>query len=116
MTSSETNTENTKTTTNVLVGSVLGTIGIALGLVSVARYSWVAWQGTKIEDRHERALHVIILCLWILVPPIWFAIEPSLPHGKNEKKFRKGQDAWSKIWVGVSAMLTLLASVILKTN
>jgi len=84
-------------TTNVKVGISLGSAGLALALGSVARYAWLGWHGiVPMHGGFEKALHLIILCLWIVVPPVWFALEPYLPHGSSEEDFRRRQDAGRK--------------------
>src|SRR5579863_7707074 len=57
------------------------------------------------------AFHMVVLCLWIFVPPVWFALETYItdPQYKNTH-LRKSQEMYSRIWVAVSVMLAALAS------
>jgi hypothetical protein len=102
--------------TNEAVGFVLGSIGTALAAISVVLYVrprlWV-W-----DCYHLQAFQLGILCLWIIAPPCWFALE-SMALLKDEvpavqENARRTQEIVSKVWVGVSAMLGVLASALLK--
>jgi hypothetical protein len=99
---------------NVKLGIAVTTIGAVLAIVSVGVYVR-DWMLGIPASRNDEALHLIVLCLWIIVPPIWFACETYLvdPEQKSEK-LRRSQEGFSRIWVGVSAMLGVLASAFKK--
>jgi hypothetical protein len=102
-------------TLNVKVGIGLSLVGGILAGMSVFLYGWDGWYRVP-PSRTEKAVHLVILCLWIVVPPVWFAFEPLLlKSGANRDELRKGQEPYSRIWVGVSAMLGVLASALLKS-
>jgi hypothetical protein len=95
---------------NVKLGIGVTTIGAVLAGISVYLYAYDAWRRVD-ATRKVAAFHLIVLCLWIIVPPVWFAFETYLagPH-HDLNKLRKSQEVFSRIWVGVSAMLGVLAS------
>jgi len=97
---------------NVRIGIVLSSIGGFLAAASVFMYAWDGWHCVKASGP-ERAFHLVTLCLWIVGPPVWFAVESTLLNSTQDKdEVRKKQEVFARIWVGVSAMLGVLASAL----
>lgn len=56
---------------------------------------------------------------WIFGPPLWFAFEYFVLFKKHEpsgsfEAFKYGQDLSSRAWLGVAAVLSVIASETLK--
>jgi hypothetical protein len=99
---------------NVKLGIGVTTIGGILAGVSVCVYAWEWWRRID-ASRGIKAFHVIVLCLWIIVPPVWFACERYLVGPEQDlEQLSKSQELFSRIWVGVSGMLSVLATALNK--
>jgi hypothetical protein len=91
---------------------VLSTVGSLLAVASIVLYAFPAiWDVQK-----EKVFHFVVLGLWLLGPPIWFVYE-SLILAKSYNETRKAklkgtQELISKVWLGVSALLGVLASAL----
>jgi len=97
---------------NVMVGIVLSSIGGLLAAASAVMYVRDGWHSAKASGP-EQAFHLVTLCLWIVGPPVWFAVELTLLNSTQDKdEVRKKQEVFARIWVGVSAMLGVLASAL----
>jgi hypothetical protein len=87
-----------------------GYIGSATAVVSIG-FAKCGF-GEKF-DAHStvKVAQAIILCGWILLPPIWFAweyhkFESSPANPFDEFKF--GQEIASKVWLALVTVLTIL--------
>jgi hypothetical protein len=106
---------------NVKTGIALASLGGALAATSVFLYLRAGWLGREITGG-AKAFQLMILCLWIVLPPVWFAVELNLVKaGKTDDEakekrdeMRKNQEVFARVWLGVSAMLGVLASALLK--
>jgi len=99
---------------NVKIGIIVSAIGIILAGASIFLYVLDGWCGIE-PSKTEKAVQLVILCIWIVSPPLWFAVEPLLTKEKKlTEELRQGQEIVARIWLGVSAMLGLLASALLK--
>ena len=99
---------------NIKVAIVLSSVGGLLATASVVLYARSGWRGVPVTGA-EKAFHLVILCLWIVVPPLWFAVEPELLNPTQDRDaLTKKQELYARIWVGVSAMLGVLATAMAK--
>ena len=61
-----------------------------------------------------KVFHFVVLGLWLVVPPLWFAIESmyfaKFWSAERKVRLKETQEIVTKIWAGVSALLALLAS------
>jgi hypothetical protein len=97
---------------NGKIGVTLGIIGGILAAISVGLY---LRDGMQSGTPHVKLFHLFVLCLWMVSPPVWFAVEPYLLRPFQDKEaVKKTQEVWAKIWVGVSAMLTAIAAACAK--
>jgi hypothetical protein len=57
------------------------------------------------------AFHMIVLCIWIFVPPVWFASETYITDRHyQDAHLKQSQEMFARVWVAVSVMLGVLAS------
>jgi hypothetical protein len=114
---------------NVKLGVGASLIGILLAGASVYLYArdacravskaaaaataanWHCQPSSATTTPRVNAFHMIVLCLWIFIPPVWFASETYITDRdyKNDH-LRKSQEMYSRVWVAVSVMLGVLAS------
>lgn len=66
------------------------------------------------KDKPVKVAQAIVLCCWILLPPMWFALERwmrSKDLASNDKtfdRFKYNQDLASKIWLALVSVLLIL--------
>jgi|SRR5580692_9036221 hypothetical protein len=79
---------------------------------SLAFAYWGFGQGFDIHNKIKVA-QVIVLCFWILAPPMWFALERDaksalLEDDREFERFKYTQDLASKIWLALVTVLLIL--------
>jgi hypothetical protein len=68
------------------IAFTLGGIGIALAAASVGLHAFPNYRGC----RNERGFHLVVLGLWLVVPPVWFMVE-TLHFAKTWTHAEKAQ-------------------------
>ena len=65
--------------------------------------------------RNEKVFHLIVLGLWLVVPPVWFMVEARWVKVKRTRaatvKLKETQEFVTKIWAGISALLGVLGAL-----
>jgi hypothetical protein len=69
-------------------------------------------QGFDIRNKIKVA-QVIVLCFWVLAPPMWFALEKNVRSSEFQddhsfERFKYTQDLASKIWLAMVTVLLIL--------
>src|SRR5215831_5214553 len=73
---------------------------------------WGFGQGFDIHNKIKVA-QVIVLCFWVLAPPMWFALEKNVRTSELQDdrifdRFKYTQDLASKIWLALVTVLLVL--------
>ena len=90
---------------NERIGFWLTLVGLLLAIVSIALSIWTL----GFSQPALRRFHLIVLGLWIIGPPAWFVVETQfLVLDRQDWKLKQNQELFSKVWLGVSALLALL--------
>jgi hypothetical protein len=98
-------TKNDAHPLNVKIGFVLASLGLLTAVTSLALYFLP-------RPERFRIVHLVVLGLWLVVPPIWFVIEAQrLVKDRQDVNFKQDQEMYSKVWAGVSAFLALLTNI-----
>ena len=75
-------------------------VGLTLAAASIATYGLCTTE--------FKVFHHVVLCLWIIAPPLWFLIETLyLAEDRHDSNMVQTQELMSKLWVAVSVLLGL---------
>lgn len=90
-------------------------VGTLATIVCILSLVFSAWGFGKGFDPHDpvKVAQVVVLCVWVLVPPIWFSLEKHLRRKELEtdhafERFKYAQELASKIWLSVVTVLLVL--------
>jgi hypothetical protein len=88
-------------------------VGLLAGVATIASRIFAKWGFGKHFDecRPIKTYQAIVLCVWILLPPVWFGVDYMFfkegPHGPFDR-FKFKQEICSKIWLALVTVLTIL--------